>query len=242
METTTDTSLADTIVTEAVVQEQEEGQGQTVAEFGESVQWRVTTYTEGLREEFGDAVEDVAGEAMKKSVSYAEARQELLDPQAKVGDTEKIGAAAYNDKMDNSVTYSVTTMDYNLQDPDYWKRVAKHEQIHQEDQAANFNRDHITYVDGTDDVQTVEVRSTIVEWQPSSQANKPEDLTTEYQEHVDKGEQLAKSIGPDGKELMEDALKTGDMQGLQVKIIERQREQILEKLLGEEIEQVRVNQ
>ncbi|MEK7590746.1 MAG: hypothetical protein AAB489_00875 [Patescibacteria group bacterium] len=216
--------LAHTIVEDVVTTEQENGQEVTVDQFTTNVEVEVEERVEVFQEQFGDAVNGLAGQVMTDTKSYAESKKAILDGSAFVGDAAAIGAAAYTNMGDRSVTYDVNAMDYALQDEGYWKRVHEHERIHQEDQAGAYNLQSITYVDTSGNVVTTKVGA-LVEWQPSSQANIPSDLTTEYQQHVKDGGELAAVVG---ESRIEQALKDGDMQGMQREIVEEQLPEFME--------------
>ncbi|MBI3332111.1 hypothetical protein HYZ99_04095 [Candidatus Peregrinibacteria bacterium] len=216
------TEVADTVV-EDIVNDQKEGQ--TVDQFTHNVEEQARERTEALREQFGDAVDGVAGDIMDSATSYSDSKREILDINATVGDAHAIGAAAYTNMSDRTVTYDTSAMAYDLKDPGYWERVKEHERIHQEEQAGSYNTQTVTYIDQGGEIVTTDVGA-FIEWQPSSRANKTSDLTAEYQQHMADGERLAAVIGSDR---IEQALADGDMQGMQREIIEKQLPEMLEQ-------------
>lgn len=217
-------NIANTVVSDIVITEQENGQKVTVDQFTANVEAEAEERVEVLQEQFGDAVNGLAGRVMTETKSYTESKKAILDGSAFVGDAAAIGAAAYTNMGDRSVTYDVNAMDYALQDEGYWKRVHEHERIHQEDQAGAYNLQSITYVDESGNVVTTDTGA-LVEWQPSSKANITSDLTPEYQQHVKDGEELAKIVG---KDRIEQALGDGDMQGMRREIVEEQLPALME--------------
>ena len=227
-------TMAKDIVGKAVEETQKNERGKTVDQFGKSVEEGVKEKTEELQFEFGDGIKQVAAEAMAVARGYHEERNTLLDPNATVENiAEEEGAAGMNKKgAGNTVAMDKAAMDFDLgAKKEYWERVGEHERIHQEDQAGQYNADKVAYVDASGEIEEVEV-GTLVEWHPSSEANKPEDLVPEYVQHVEDGEALAGSING-GENLIKEALKTGDMQALQETIIEEQREKMVEQFAQE---------
>ena|SRR3989344_5457038 len=224
--------LADTIVQDIVAEEQQNSQEVTVDQFTGNVEAKAEERVEELREVFGSQIDVVAGQVIDNAKSYGESRREVLDGSAYVGDASAIGAAAYTNMADRSVTYDTSALDYELKDKGYWERVNKHEEIHQTKQAGAYNAESVVYVDQAGVFQETEVGE-LVEWQPSSQANIPSDLTDEYKSHVEAGERLA---GVVDKARIEQALADGDMVSLQQEIIRKQLPQILEATGAESVE------
>lgn len=221
-------TLSDTIV-EDTVDEQLDQQGEiSTDQLGKNVEDAVEEKTEVLQEHFGDAVDDLVGEITDKEESWHTSMKKINGDHT-LGDTEEQGAAGITHMGSRQVILSKEGARYEVDDEGYRERVKGHEEIHQNDQAASYNQEEITYVDKQNRLKTVGVNR-LVEWQPSSKANKRSDLTAEYQQHVDEGEELKKSLGSDGMGLMEGALKSGDMKGLQEQIIQKQRTQILEMM------------
>jgi len=221
-----ETELSHTIVQDIVSAEQKKGQEVTVDQFTENVEAAAEERVEVLQEVFGTQIDVIAGQVIDNAQSYGEGRREVLDGSAFVGDAHAIDAAAYTNMGDRSVTYDTSSMDYELQDEGYWERVKKHEEIHQTKQAGEYNAQTVVYVDQSGVLQETEVGA-LVEWQPSSQANIDSDLTPEYKQHVDDGEELAEVVGESN---IEKALASGDMQNLQQEVVKEQLPQILEAL------------
>lgn len=219
------TEAADSIVQDIVKKKQNETGGQSVDQFTKDVQEEAAAVADELQVTYGDAVKNIAGAVMDSARSYAESRRDVLDPHANVGDAHAIGAAAYTNMSNGSVTYDTSAMDFTLEDPGYWERVKEHEKIHQKEQAGVYNEESITYIDATGTVVRTEVQA-LIEWQPSSRANITSDLTPEYQQHVKDGDQLAQVTGEDR---IEQALKDGDMQAMQKEILEEQLPKIMEQ-------------
>ena len=112
--------LADTIVQDIVAEEQQNSQEVTVDQFTGNVEAKAEERVEELREVFGSQIDVVAGQVIDNAKSYGESRREVLDGSAYVGDASAIGAAAYTNMVDRSVTYDTSALDYNLQDEGYW--------------------------------------------------------------------------------------------------------------------------
>src|SRR3989338_5136343 len=104
--------LAHTIVEDVVTTEQENGQEVTVDQFTANVEAEARERTEMLQEQFGNAVTGLAGQVMTETKSYTESKKAILDGSAFVGDAAAVGAAAYTNMGDRSVTYDVNAMDY----------------------------------------------------------------------------------------------------------------------------------
>lgn len=203
--------LAEGTILEDGIQQQFESSknSQRVGEFVKGVERRVEATVTELRVVHGDAVEHLLGKELQRVEGYTQRQLKIYDPNFKVRDTEAKGAAAWNEKGgDNSIAVGEGAMQAEL-DEGYWKRVVKHEEAHQLDQAAEFNRGSITYPG-----ETIEVNPTLVEWHAITVANQPDsDLTPEYRSHRDRGDALVAFLG--SKEPLLRALKTGDMQALQ---------------------------
>ncbi len=194
-------------------------ESQKVGAFVEGVEERVEERVSQLRLVYGDEVEELAGEAMQQVAGYKETQLRLYDPDFKVKDTGKKGAAAWNEKGgDNSIAIGHEGMRL-VKNEGYWLRVSKHELVHQQEQAAEFNRSSITYPG-----ETVEVNPVLVEWHAITVSNQPSsDLVPEYIDHKRRGDALVAYLG--SREPLLRALKTGDMQALQELIDERLQDQ-----------------
>lgn len=234
METMKDTAPAEKdygekFVAKVVAEKQKKADGsETVADFTEDVQKQAKAHVEKWRKVAGeDVVRVIEPQVMQASEGFKEAKEGILDPHAKVSKkADQLGAAGFSDKSDNSVTYAPKAMDKNLKDPGYWSRVRRHEQIHQQEQAAHMNREKVAYVDDAGDIAIADVDA-LVEWHPSSEANISSDLPPSYHGHVKEGDALAAKIGADR---IKEALGSGDMAALQQDIVKRQREEMLAAL------------
>lgn len=188
-----------------------EAGNQTVGGFVEGVEQKVADHVEGLRVVYGDAVSAIAEDAMRQAEGYSEFQLRIFDPDYEVKDTQAKGAAAWNDKSDNSIAVAEDAMLLNINE-EYWTGVAAHEEVHQLDQAAVFNRSSISYPD-----DIIEVHPTLVEWHAITKSGQSDaDLTPEYREHRRRGNALVAFLGSDAP--LKRALKTGDMQTLQDEI------------------------
>ena len=226
-------NISDTIVEGIVAEEQQNGQEVTVDQFTNNVEAKAEEHVEQMQEIFGSQINVVAGQVIDNAKSYGESRREVLDGSAFVGDAHAIDAAAYTNMADRSVTYDTSSMDYELQDEGYWERVNEHERIHQEEQAGAYNATTVVYVDASGTFVETKVGA-LVEWQPSSQANIPSDLTPEYKQHVKDGERLAAVVG---SSRIEQALKDGDIVSLERDAVRKQLPEIL-KAAGVEAPEV----
>jgi hypothetical protein len=192
---------------------QEGAEGKTMNTFTKEVQADVQERTEAMQEASGDAVEKLVGAAMKTVEGYVQARNNIFDPNFRVRDTAKAGAAAWNDKGNGNeiaVDHEAVALDADL---GYWERVAEHERVHRDEQAKSYNLSAIMYANKSGVERIVGITS-LVEWQ-ATQVNTAADLTAEYKQHKAAGEELAQVVG-EGE--LVGALKSGDMAGLQEKI------------------------
>ncbi len=212
-------SEAATMVEEEIGEQLDATESQNVGAFVEDVEERVEKRVAQLRLVYGNEVEDLAGDAMQEVAGYRETQLRLYDPDFKVKDTGKKGAAAWNEKGgDNSIAIGHEGMQL-VKNEGYWLRVSKHELVHQQEQAAEFNLGSIAYPG-----ETVEVNPTLVEWHAITISSQPgSDLVPEYIEHKQRGDALVAFLG--SREPLLRALKTGDMQLLQDLIDKRMQEQ-----------------
>lgn len=226
--------LSGAIVDRGIEEELKESPESTVGEFTEGVEERVEETVEGLREEFGGAVDVIAGEVLAEAKGYAETQREIFDPAFKVKDTEKEGAAAWNEKGgDNSIAVGHEGMKRTKNEA-YWVRVVDHEEVHQQEQVAEFNLGSISY---PDDPEPLQVNPTLVEWHAITEADQPmSDLSPDYQEHKRRGDALVKYLG--SPEPLLKALKTGDMRALQDAINVKILEDMLKRPRTEAVESV----
>ena len=100
-----ETELADSIAQDIVTAEQQNGQEVTVDQFTANVEARAEAQIAELQELFGSQIDVVAGQVLDNVKSYGASRTEVLDGSAYVGDAHAIGAAAYTNMADRSVTY-----------------------------------------------------------------------------------------------------------------------------------------
>jgi len=221
-------NAASDIVDDVIEEQISAAETQRLGTFVESVEEGVEQRVTQLRAVYGDAIEDVAGEAMSEAQSYREAQLQIFDPNFHVKDTQAEGAAAWNDKSDNSIAVGHSAMERE-KDAGYWRRVAKHEVVHQKEQVAVYNRGSISYPEDPN----LEVNPTLVEWHAITKANQPDsDLTPDYIAHKRRGDELVSFLG--GSQRLIAALESGDMQALQDHINEllmKQEEEIPEEAL-----------
>lgn len=204
------------IVDEGIENQLGSAESQKLGSFVDGVEKRVEEKIDTLRGVYGDQVEGLAGKAMSEVRSYRETQLALFDPNFNVKHTEQKGAAAWNEKGgDNSIAMGHGAME-RVKDEGYWRRVAKHETVHQQEQAVEYNRGSISYPGD----ENLEVNPTLVEWHAITKANQPDsDLTPDYQNHKRRGDALVSFLG--GSDRLIAALKTGDMQALQDYIEEK---------------------
>jgi hypothetical protein len=226
METTATQTIGETMVDASIDQQFEEKDVQTVGEFTEGVQENVEEQVDTLRVVFGDKVDDIVGPAMQEAKSYTNSMLKIYRPDFEVQDTEAEDASAWFDLEKETISIGQSGLKRNL-DKKHWGRISKHEVVHEQDQAKEFNLDSIWYP-----TDTLKVKPTLVEWQAITDAKQPDsDLTPEYKKHKSDGDALVKFLGSD--EPLRKALKTGDMQELQElilrKVLEKDRQQDMRK-------------
>lgn len=210
-------TIGEVLVDAAVDQQIESKDVQTVGEFTDGVEENVKGKVDQLRDVFGDQVEAIAGPVMEEVASYAGAKRDLYREDFEVQDTQAEGAAAWFDTNSKKISVGLDGMERTANE-EYWGRVSEHEQVHEKDQAIEFNLDKIWYPG-----DTVEVNPTLVEWQAITDSGQPDsDLTPDYREHKERGDALVAYLGSD-KPLRE-ALKTGDMEALQQAILKKELE------------------
>lgn len=208
-------NLEETLVTDIADEARE--RGGTVSDVTSRVQEEAKKTADDLRRKFGEGMDEIAGKIIAESKSYADSKKALLDPKGKVDDAASDGAAAYVTLADKSVTYDDAALAHDLSDQQeaYWEGVVAHEKVHQTEQAPSFNASSIEYQGGS-----VPVHPALVEWQAIAQAGqKMNDLTPDYVRHYQAGQKLAAYIG---KSALTEALKSGDMQALQRKVLEKE--------------------
>ena len=214
-------SLGTHIVDESIEAEQAEGK-QSVQEFVNGVEERAQENIDELREKFGEAASGIVDEVTKEVDGYRDTQLKIFDPNFKVDDTASEGAAAWNDKGNgNEIVVDNGALERE-KDEGYWDRVGDHEQVHQQEQAIEYNADSVTFQE-----KTLSVHPTLVEWHAIRSSGQPDsDLTADYRRHAQEGDELAAYIG---REAVEDALKSGDIQGLQEKIMIKEIKEKLQK-------------
>ena len=221
-------SIAENIVERSVEEEQEELSGElSVHAFAEHVREHAREHVEAQCEQCGDDIHTLIGETMAQAQGYQRRLTSLIGSENFVGHTEEQDAAGLTHMESRRVVLSTQAADFAPENRGYWQRVREHEHIHKWKQAGHYNLDRIRYAN-RNRLETVTVHA-LAEWQPSTQANQSGDLTAEYKWFVDQGNALADAIGGDGDALIEDALRTGDMQSLQAEIIRRHRENFAEQ-------------
>lgn len=139
-----------------------------------------------------------------------------------VGDTERIGAAGVNVKGgDNRIVMSKKTTDLHVQNDGYWKRVFAHERVHQRDQATQFDRKELFFLNRSGAVEKATVIGDLTEHHAIRGAKQPDgDLVPSYVEHTKKGDRIEELVG---KAAYERAMASGEMQELQDTIMNKQR-------------------
>lgn len=190
-------------------------EGQRLTKFLRGVEGRAERQVAELQAVYGEALGGIAGEVMQGVQGYRETQLRLYDPDFKVKDTGRKGAAAWNEKGgDNSIAIGYEGIAL-VKDERYWGLVSRHELVHQQEQAAVFNLSGVTYSG-----ETVEVNPVLVEWHAITVSNQPDtDLTPDYISHRQRGDALVAFLG--SREPLLRALKTGDMQTLQHLIDEK---------------------
>lgn len=200
----------DRLLEDAITTKAEEGR-QTVATFTRGVEQHVQGRVATLREEYGDDVCAIGGEAMAKARNYAATKRSLLDPSYDVRQTEQEGAAAWYEPGTGRTAFSFSAMDPNA-DRGYWQRVRRHEEVHQ-GQAHTFNSGALV-VDG----EVLDVLTVLTEGQ-ATQGQPVNDLTPDYLHYQQTYQRIATLLG--SRAPLDAAVRSGDILGLQGKITER---------------------
>ncbi len=231
-ETEVDAEVATSILGGAI--ETQENQGiQTIQTFTSGVEREVKNITSTLEFEGQETQISFVTTLDHMTHEYVSDRRDTLGVDNMVGDTASEGAAAWYDLRKDQIVFDSVAMSSEI-DAEYWARVRKHEEIHEQLQAKEFKLSEIKYNN-----ITLSVNPVLVEWQ-ACKANIPSDLTPEYKGHVAAGDALVEFLG--SEEPLVTALKTGDMQALQTHIDQLQIEQILWSLQPLELSQDRATQ
>lgn len=201
-------TLAESILENAIVAEVEDGR-QTVATFTQGVEQNVQEQLGVLQEEYGDGVREVGGEAMVKARSYAATKRSLLDPSYEVEHTEQVGAAAWYEPGTGRTAFSFTAMDPDANEG-YWERTRRHEEVHQ-GQASAYNSGTLVVEGEEFDVFPVLIEGQATQGQPAS------DLTPDYRQYQQVYRRIVSRLG--SRDSLDAALKSGDILGVQEKII-----------------------
>jgi len=184
------------VLNESIEAEQDSSSRETVRAFVNNVQNRVQ-----------ERVGNIAGKEMQVVRGWLEEKLRLLDPTYEIYDTASKGAAAWFEPGTGRMVFDDRTMDRRA-DTGYWSRVRRHEEVHKNDQAHTFNRGAITF-----DGKVVPVHPVLIEWHAIRQSGQPDgDLTAGYRAHVRLGDEL---VAIAGRGAVTDALRTGDIAGLQ---------------------------
>ncbi|MDP6561972.1 MAG: hypothetical protein QF793_03540 [Candidatus Peribacteraceae bacterium] len=219
------------IVDTAITETQESTGTVTATEFQSQVEQRVAVTTTAMQDQFGDAADELIGNVTVTMSSWKQSMDDLVGPDS-VGDTEEEGAAAYVEIASKKKVTSKRATDLHVEDRPYWERVRIHEEVHQNDQATDYNAQTVTYLDESDQMQEVTVVGDLTEWQPITVANQPDsDLTPDYIVHRENGNTIAEIAGEGA---VTSTLASGDVESLQQTIIEKQHDQMVELVLSGE--------
>lgn len=203
--------LAESILTKAITAEVEEGR-QTVTMFTQGVEQNVQEQLGILQEEYGSGARAVGSEAMAKAQSYIATKCSLLDPSYEVEHTEEQGAAAWYEPGTGRTAFSFHAMDPDANEG-YWARTRRHEEVHQ-GQALAYNSGTLV-VDG----EAFAVFPVLIEGQ-ATQGQPASDLTPAYLQYQQTYQRLASVLG--SRAPLDAALRSGDILGLQQRIIEKE--------------------
>jgi hypothetical protein len=210
-------TCSDTIIDTAIEDETKESCRETVLQFVHHVQHRVKQKTKALQEEHGDAVHRVVDEALSDVISYRQAKEDLFRPSDEITDAKSEGAAAWYEPSTQKTAFDDGAMERTI-DTGYWNRTGKHEHVHETRQAVEFNRSSLTFGD-----ETISVHPTLIEWQAITESGQIDaDLSLDYIHHRRAGNRLAAFLGSVGP--ITTALQSGDMEGLQDVIDEKDAE------------------
>lgn len=178
---------------------------QTVMAFTRGVERRVQECVAALQEEGGNDARAVGGAAMAMARSYAATKRSLLDPSYEVGATEAEGAAAWYEPGSGRTVFSFAAMDPDG-DGGYWRRVRRHEEVHQ-GQAHAFNSGRLVIGDDVIDVLPVLIEGQATQEQPAA------DLTPDYLVYQQTYRRITSLLG--SRATLDAAVEGGDICALQ---------------------------
>ena len=207
-------NLGDEVIADIVANKQKKLGNETVAEFADDVEVQAEEKIEVIREHAGDAVADAVGpEIMEAAEGYSEAKNNILDPNAKVGDGQPLQASAWVDMGNREMTFDKAAMNHGMNSAQegYWGRTKKHEKKHQEEQATTYNAKTLYVPNKAGKIEKVDVNSTLVEGH-ATQVNIATDLTPDYQRHQKDYQRIGNTVG---RQNLDRAVQTGDIQTLQ---------------------------
>ena len=201
---------------ETIVDEQIDG-SDTVGELGTNVEKGVAKETDRLRQQFGGQISEVETAFRVKGMRYVRNVKTSLRSDFDIDQKADPGTAAYKRKGTDKGMAGAGDMlnpDQVLENAGYMTRLRIHELTHKEKQAATYNADVIR----TPTAQ-VSVIGDLTEWQAITEARQqPHELTAGYVKHAQQGERLVAQIGSGGRQLLYEALKSGDMRRVQERV------------------------
>lgn len=209
-----ETDIGDEVVAGIVADKQEKLGNETVGEFADDVEAQAEEKIEVIREHAGDAVADTVGpEIMEAAEGYSEAKNNVLDPNAKVGNGEPLKASAWVDMNNREMYFDKAAMKPGMSSAEngYWDRTKEHEWKHQREQATKYNAKTL-YVpnEAGNKMEKVDVNTTLVEGH-ATQVNIATDLTPDYQRHQQDYRRIGAKVG---KQNLDRALQSGNIQAL----------------------------
>ncbi len=213
-----------------IVEEKKANTGEvTGTEFGQQVRKGVDETKGRLREVLGDAAEEFNASIDRIAGKHSTQLKELVGDEH-LGDTEKIGASGYVERDSKKMVLSKENANREVDDIAYRKRVRKHEDVHQNDQATSYTSNTIRALDdNTGEIVEVSVVGDLTEGQAIRKSGQPDgDLVPEYIKHRKQEEALAEIVGTSR---IDSALQSGDTEALQREIDEKQRQKIFEELM-----------
>lgn len=199
---------------------------QPVEQFVEGVPRRVREKTRSMQEQCGDAMRDVAEEAMKEAQSYAESRRKLLKGfDAEDLSSEEADGACDSETKQVAIEKKVA-MPMGRTDAEEEAIVKKstkirdHELAHRDLQAANsaFKEQEVVLDPAKGEEGEVELLN-LKEGQAIEKGGQTHDELP--QEYIDHDERYKEVVAVVGKRTVERALKTADLSIVQEKIIEK---------------------
>ncbi|MBI3336922.1 hypothetical protein HYZ98_05175 [Candidatus Peregrinibacteria bacterium] len=199
---------AASILEDQIDAEKDEGGRETVGTFMRHVEARVEESVGDMREESGDDVRGIAGEAMATVRGWAESKRALLSSSYEIDDTAQKGAAAWFEPGSGKTVFDESVMDQDA-DKGYWARTRTHEEQHQ-GEANMFNSGGITFRG-----RTYAARPTLTEGR-ATQHQPDSDLVPSYIQYRNIFRQVASYLG--SRAPIDAAIESGDIVGLQEKI------------------------